>query len=57
MSPGNVGSEVAVIVGSRGRSFATDAADVRLFSRVNLKTEYLYQLAQLGSFSIFIVKT
>ena len=33
--PGYVSSKMAVIVGSSGCSFATDATNVRLFSRVN----------------------
>ena len=34
--PGDMGSKVAVIVGSRRCGFPTDATDVWFFSRVNL---------------------
>ena len=34
--PGDMGSKVAVVVGSGCRGFPTDAADVGFFSRVNL---------------------
>ena len=34
--PGDMGSKVAVIVGSSRRSFPTDATDVGFFSRVDL---------------------
>ena len=34
--PGDMGSKVAVIVGSGRRGFPTDATDVWFFSRVNL---------------------
>ena len=34
--PGDMGSKMTVIVGSRRRGFPTDATDVWFFSRVNL---------------------